>query len=87
MQGQVHFTHKALRELALLDVEIDQEDVCEVLSSLKAGESAGRVLAEHTGEWMYVFKPALGGLVVYVKLILRNHCILISFHEDFKSDG
>jgi hypothetical protein len=31
---------------------------------------------------MYVFKPVIGGDVVYVKLILRNDCIIVSFHED-----
>jgi hypothetical protein len=31
---------------------------------------------------MYVFKPSLAGMVLYVKLILRSDCIVVSFHED-----
>jgi len=31
---------------------------------------------------MYVFKPPVGGIVVYVKLILRSDCVVISFHEE-----
>lgn len=31
---------------------------------------------------MYVFKPRVGGAVLYIKLILRSNFILISFHED-----
>jgi hypothetical protein len=31
---------------------------------------------------MYVFKPRLGGVVVYVKVIVRINCVVISFHEE-----
>jgi hypothetical protein len=31
---------------------------------------------------MYVFKPAFDDKVLYIKIILRNDCILVSFHED-----
>ncbi len=31
---------------------------------------------------MYVFKPTLFGSILYVKLILRADCIVVSFHED-----
>jgi hypothetical protein len=34
------------------------------------------------GEWLYVFKPELAGTVLYVKLIVRLDCIVVSFHED-----
>ena len=33
------------------------------------------------GEWAYVFKPLLAGTVLYVKLILRSDCAVISFHQ------
>jgi hypothetical protein len=29
-----------------------------------------------------VFRPRLSETVLYLKLILRNHCIVVSFHED-----
>lgn len=41
-----------------------------------------RVGGDGDGEWMYVFDPLLGGTVLYVKIILRSDCMVISFHED-----
>jgi hypothetical protein len=35
-----------------------------------------------TGEWMYLFKPQVSATILYVKVILRNDCVVISFHED-----
>ena len=81
---RVRFTLKALRELSLLDLDLDEDDVCDVLSTLERSQSAGRRLADQTGEWMYVFKPTVGGIVIYAKVILRTDCILVSFHEDDK---
>ena len=31
---------------------------------------------------MYVFKPDVGGLVLYLKVVLREDCVVVSFHED-----
>jgi hypothetical protein len=31
---------------------------------------------------MYLFKPSLAETVLYVKLVLRNDCIVVSFHAD-----
>jgi hypothetical protein len=78
----VRFTLKALRELASLEFGLDEEDACEVLAELTAMDSAGRVASAATGEWMYLFKPQVSGTILYVKLILRNDCVVISFHED-----
>jgi hypothetical protein len=83
---QVLFTLKARRELAALDSGLDEEDACDFIAELKAEDSAGRLASAVTGEWMYVFKPILAGGVLYVKLILRNDCIVVSFHED-EGDG
>jgi hypothetical protein len=79
---RVLFTLKARRELAALELGVDEEDVCDVLERLTAEDSAGRFASAATGEWMYVFKPSLAGMVLYVKLILRSDCIVVSFHED-----
>ena len=57
-----------------------------MLAGLRAADSVGRLLSERTGEWMYIFKPAVGGEVLYVKLILRSDCVVVSFHED-EGDG
>lgn len=81
-QRRVRFTLKALCELSILDPEFDEDDVCDVLATLERKHSKGRRLSERTGEWMYVFKPNVSGTVIYVKLILRTDCILISFHQD-----
>lgn len=80
-QRKVHFTLKALRELAELDMGLDEEDACDVLASLIASEFAERLRSKGTGEWMYVFKPDVGGVRVYLKVILRTDCVVISLHE------
>jgi hypothetical protein len=36
----------------------------------------------HTGEWMYVFKPWVVETLVYLKLVVRAECVVISFHDD-----
>jgi hypothetical protein len=85
--GGVSFTHKALRELADLDLGLDEDDCCNVLKELTAPNSAGRIKSTTTGEWMYVFKPTVTGACLYLKLILRGNCIIISFHEEGDEDG
>jgi hypothetical protein len=52
------------------------------MARLTAEDSAGRLLSEVTGEWMYLFKPTLADARLYVKVILRSDCIVVSFHED-----
>jgi hypothetical protein len=79
---RVLFTLKARRELAFLGIGLDEEDACDVLAGLTARDSAGRIASAATDEWMYLFKPLLSGTVLYVKVILRSDCIVISFHED-----
>ena len=78
---RVRFTLKARREVALL-AGLDEEDACDALAKLTAEDSAGRLMSEGTGEWMYLFKPTLAASRLYVKVILRSDCIVISFHED-----
>jgi len=79
---RVRFTLKARRELALLAAGLDEEDACDVLAKLTAEDSAGRLLSEVTGEWLYLFKPMLVTARLYVKVIVRSDCIVVSFHED-----
>ncbi len=80
--GKVRFTHKALRELALLELGLDESDALDILTNLTAEEYVGRVTSERTGEGMHIFKPAVAGTPIYVKLILRAECVVISFHEE-----
>jgi hypothetical protein len=81
-QRKVSFTMKALRELAALDIGLDEEDAHHVLANLATSDFVERVVSKKTGEWMYVFKPKVGEVVVYVKIILRIDCVVISFHEE-----
>src|SRR6266568_8944930 len=83
-EGSVRFTLKALQELAVLD--LDADDAVEVLQGLTVRDSAGRIVTAHSGEWMYVFKPALGETTLYLKLVLRTGCVVVSFHEEESSD-
>jgi Motility quorum-sensing regulator, toxin of MqsA len=77
-EGALHY--EALQELAPLG--LDEGDACNVLPNLAAGDFVERLVSKRTGEWMYVFKPTVGGAVVYVKVILHNDCVVISFHEE-----
>jgi hypothetical protein len=83
---RVRFTSKARHELAALDFGMDEEDACDVLTRLTVEDSAGRLESVTTGEWLYLFKPSLAGTILYVKVILRNDCIVVSFHEDEGDD-
>jgi motility quorum-sensing regulator/GCU-specific mRNA interferase toxin len=78
--GRVRFTFKAVRELAALS--LDADDAVDILRSLSSAHTHGRLRSEATDEWMYVFKPIVGETVVYVKVAVRDDCIVVSFHED-----
>ena len=80
VQGKVRFTLKALRELALLG--LDSGDATAVISGLKCEEYVSRHVSPATQECLYVFKPEIDGVLIYVKLAVRSDCIVISFHED-----
>jgi len=73
---------KAQQELALLGWGFDTEDACQTIASLTTRDFAGRLVSTITAEWMYVFKPSVSGLVLYIKLVLRSDCLVVSFHED-----
>jgi len=81
-RGEVQFTLKALRELAALGVGFDAQDACDVLLGLAVDDFAVRLESGATGEWMYVFKPAVAGTIVYLKVVVRTACVVVSFHED-----
>ena len=82
----MRFTLKAFQELARLGMGLDEEDACNVLANLTRSDLVGRLVSEQTGEWMYVFKPSVAGVVVYVKVVVRAECVVISFHEEEESD-
>mgnify|MGYP001559173066 CR=1 FL=1 len=59
---KVVFAQKAARELELLDLPIDQDDALEVLKHIAAEDFSARFMSDLSDEWMYVFKPRVGGL-------------------------
>lgn len=81
-QRKVRFTLKAFRELAAIALGLDEEDARHILANLSAGDFSERLVSAETGEWLYVFKPTVAGIVLYVKVVVRADCIVISFHED-----
>ena len=81
-KGRVRFTHKSLCELAALDLGLDEDDCCDVLIHLAARDFSGRTLSTISDEWMYVFRPSISGVRIYIKIILRSACIIVSFHEE-----
>lgn len=78
--GKVSFTLKALGEPSAID--LDADDALDVLEHLTSRDADSRLRSQLTDEWMYVFKPQVGELLVYVKVIVRDDCIVVSFHED-----
>lgn len=83
LAGRVAMTSKATRELATLGIGLDADDVRWILAGLTPSDSAGRLRSKVLGEWLYVFKPQLSGARIYLKVVLRAECIVVSFHEDF----
>ena len=81
-QRCVRFTLKAQQELTLLGWGFDTEDACQVIAGLSARDFSDRLVSSITGEWMYVFKPPVSGVILYIKLVLRSDCVIVSFHED-----
>ena len=81
-QRKVRLTLKTFRELAALDMGLDHEDACDVLANLAKSDFVERLGSKETGEWMYVFKPTVGEVILYVKVILRSECVVISFHAE-----
>ena len=81
---RVRFTLKALRELAALG--LDALDACDALAGLRTTDLVATLKSTVTGEWMHVFKPSFAGIDVYVKLIVRAECVIVSFHEDEVGD-
>jgi len=77
---RIRLTYKAVREASALG--LSPEDVGDVVAGLSGEDSAGRLASETTGEWMYVFKADMAGQMLYVKIVLRESCVVVSFHED-----
>jgi hypothetical protein len=80
--GQVEFTLKAQDEIENLGLWLDLEFAAEILKELAEHEFVERVRSKKAGEWLYVFKPEVFEVVLYVKIAVRFQCVVISFHRD-----
>lgn len=76
--GPVH--PQGAPELAVLS--LDADDAVEVLRSLSRIDAACRLRSARAGEWLYVFKPKVGQWIIYLKVAVRDDCIVVSFHEN-----
>jgi hypothetical protein len=65
----------------LLDLGLDEADACRLLRGLHSTDSSGRLRSEQTDEWLYVFMHRVASEAIYVKLVLRSDCVIVSFHE------
>ena len=83
--GRIRFTNKALDELD--DLELNESDCLDVISKLEASDYSKRVGSRSSDEWMHVFAPTILWTRLYVKLILRTDCVVISFHDEDEPDA
>ncbi len=86
-RDRVRLTMKALEEIEAFDPELAEEDVFAIVARLERHDFTRRLVSTTTGEWLYVFKPYVDAKVIYVKLVLRNECVLVSFHEDEEDES
>ena len=84
--GRVRFTNKALLELEATGLSIDDGDAHDVLASLTPNDAAERIRSSVSGESLYVFRPMVAGVPLYIKLALRQTCVVISFHPEEDQD-
>ena len=80
--GNVRLTVKALAEVRGLGLGLGVSDVVDILIALSPTDSAGRLRSSVSSEWLYVFKPMVAETILYVKLVLRSDCVVVSFHKD-----
>ena len=79
---RISLTLKAATELAALELGLDTEDLSDVLVGLTSEDFAEKIVSKTTGESMYVFKPTISDVIIYLKIIVRQTCVVVSFHED-----
>ncbi len=82
LAGRVIFTAKALYELESMDIGLDSTDVCLLLTTLEKNDFHDRILSKITDEYLYVFIVRISNIEVYLKIMIRQSCVIISFHEN-----
>jgi hypothetical protein len=81
---RVSLTVKAQHELAAL--RLTPDDAHDALANVTFGDFSRRLESVSNGETMYLFRPWVAGMRLYLKVILREKCVVISFHEDEVGD-
>ncbi|MBI2565625.1 MAG: hypothetical protein HYV63_01155 [Candidatus Schekmanbacteria bacterium] len=81
----MRITLKALNEMAALEPPADIDDAMETPWRLELEDWAGRLTSRATGETMYVFKPITPFGPLYLKVVIRTDCIVVSFHEEVET--
>jgi hypothetical protein len=79
-------TYKALLEMAALEPEVSPDEVRQLLEGLNRSSFRHRVRSARSGEWLYVFRATWCGEHVYIKLLLRADCTIVSFHPEASDD-
>jgi len=76
----VRFTDKAALEIATLRIEA--ADAFEILSALGPDDFDTTLRSSSTGEVLHLFRWVMPGLALYIKVAIRDPCVVISFHEE-----
>lgn len=71
--------------MAALEPPAHPDDVMETLEQLGPEDWVGRLTSHSTGEALYVFKPMTLFGLLYVKVVIRNNCVVVSFHEEVET--
>ena len=81
-ERRVRWTEKARRELLLFLPELSYRDAEEFISGLEREDFHRKLRSEGPGDVLWVFTPEVHGEELGVKLVLRNDCVVVSFHRD-----
>lgn len=79
--GAVQLTGKAVGEAAALEPPADIDDVIVILLGLKTADFAQQLVSNATHEPLWVFVPTTEFGELYIKVAIRTHCVVISFHQ------
>jgi hypothetical protein len=72
---------KAQAEMIALGLGLTEDDAVAIIEGLAVEDFEARVESQATGEPMYIFHPRIWGTALYLKLVLRSYCVVVSFHE------
>ena len=78
----VRITMKARNEMAILRPPATFGDVIDVLQDLAVQDWSTTLRSAVTGEPMHVFKPMTRFGLLYLKVVIRLDCVVVSFHEE-----